>query len=670
MGAISWLTGVLSSLNERRAAPSDADMFALIGAGGMTYAGPPVSEASAQRYGAVYACIRIISESIAALPLALIRQTGRNRDKATDHPLYNVLHTLANPEMTSFEWRELMLSHVLSWGNGYSEIEFDGRGRIVALWPLNPAKMEDVRRNAQGNLECVYRLPDQTVRTIPYWRIHHIKGAGNGIVGYSPIRMAARHATGLGLALEEYGSRFFSNGARPGLILRHPGRLSPEAHKRLAASFAGDHQGLSNAHRTKILEEGMDISTIGIPPNEAQFLETRKFQVTEIARIYRVPPHMLADLDRASFSNIEHQSLAFVQNTLLPYIVRHEQAVARDLLTETERKTLSAKYIVAGMLRGDLLSRSQAYNTGIQAGYLTRNEARELEDLNPIDGLDEPLQPLNMVAAGAQPPAPQPVRSVRLVENEPPKLIDRETRAASTRKSRQALMQRHVRLFEDAAGRAVKREVADIRKAVPKYLGKRSAADFETWLATFYEQVREWLPDLFRSLMLSYAESILEAVAGELDGEPAPLDDELRTWVEEYLANFTAVYAVGGEKQLRALLAEAEDEAQAEALISARMDGWEETKAQKTAFEQAFEAGNALSIFGYAAAGIEFLRWAARGDSCPLCQKIDGKRIPIKGSFFDAGDTLSADGVDPLPIIRTVKHGPIHGGCDCVVISG
>ena len=668
MGAISWLTGVLSSLNERRAAPSDADMFALIGAGGVTYAGPPVSESSAQRYGAVYACIRIISESIAALPLALIRQTGRNRDKAVDHPLYNVLHTLANPEMTSFEWRELMLSHVLSWGNGYSEIEFDGRGRIVALWPLNPAKMEDVRRDAQGNLECVYRLPDQTLRSIPYWRIHHIKGPGNGIVGFSPIRMAARHATGLGLALEEYGSRFFSNGARPGLILRHPGRLSPEAHKRLAASFAGDHQGLSNAHRTKILEEGMDISTIGIPPNEAQFLETRKFQVTEIARIYRVPPHMLADLDRASFSNIEHQSLAFVQNTLLPYIVRHEQAVARDLLTETERKTLAAKYIVAGMLRGDLLSRSQAYNTGIQAGYLTRNEARELEDLNPLDGLDEPLQPLNMITAGAQPPAPRPAASLTDAQRAEPQFRVLETRADPSR-ARRSLMNRHVRLFEDAAARMVKREVADIRKALPR-IGKRSIATFESWLEEFYIGLREWAPGMFEPIMLAYAESMAASVADELDGDPVELDDTWRAWIDEYLANFISVYAVGGEKQLRTLLAEAEDEAAASAAISERLAGWEETKADKTALEQAFEAGNALSYFAYGAAGVVSIIWRASGESCPLCRKLDGKKVKIGESFFEAGDTHEAEGVDPLPIIRKIKHGPLHAGCDCCVTAG
>lgn len=658
MSIARWFASLLPGSGRR--ALGLADLFTLMG-GGASYAGPRVDEDSALRYSAVYACVRIISESIAALPLPLIRQRGRNKERAEEHPLYRVLHDLANPEMTAFEWRELMFAHVLTWGNGYSEIEFDNRGQIVALWPLRPDKVEEIKRNAQGQLDYVYRLPDNSLRAMPWYRIHHIRGPGDALMGHSPIRTAARQAVGLGLATEEYGARFFSNGAKPGAVLKHPGKLSDPAYERLKASFAEEHQGLSNSHRTKILEEGMDIATIGIPPNEAQFLETRKFQVTEIARIYRVPPHMLADLDRATFSNIEHQSLNFVQHTLLPWLVRHEQAIARDLLSEEERRSYFAKYVVAGMLRGDMASRSQAYTTGINAGYLTRNEARELEDLNPLPGLDTPLVPLNMIEVGAAPPAP--AASSRAA---PPT----EERAAGVASKRRALMNRHVRLFEDAAGRTVKREVSDIRKALPKHLGKRSTKGFETWLAGFYEQMREWLPDYFRALMLAYFETMMASVADELGNDPAKLDDAAREWIEGYLTNFTEVYAVGGEKQLRAILAEVEDEEQAADAIEERLTGWEETKASKTALEQAFEAGNALATLGYMMGGATVLRWAASGSSCPLCQRMDGKRIKTGGAFLKEGDEVTADGVDPLPIIRTITHGPLHSGCDCTVIAG
>jgi hypothetical protein len=496
---------------------------------------------------------------------------------------------------------------------------------------------------------------------------------GNGFMGQSPIQWAGRQAVGLSLAAEEYGARFYSNGARPGLILRHPNKLSPGAADRLKASFASEHQGLSNAHRTKILEEGMDVTTIGIPNNEAQFLETRKFQVTEIARIYRVPPHMLADLDRATFSNIEQQSINFVTYTLMPWLVRHEKSIYRDLIKPDERKIYYAKYNVEGMLRGDSLSRYQSYQLAINNTILTPNEIRELEDRNPVEGGDKLFTPLNMMELGAEPPAPAPAPSAPAPAKRSGNWSDQSTKQTIEQRAsadRRALMNRNVRLFEDAAARVVKRETTDIRKAAKSKLGKRGIDSFETWLEGFYKQLREWFPDYFRNIMLTYAESIMASVASELDGEPAELTDELREWVEGYLKNYVEVYAVGGEKQLRTLLAESEGDDDAAAKIEERMDGWDNTKAGKEGFEQAFEAGNALAIYGYVAAGVSILVWRARGESCPLCRKMDGKRIKTSGSFFQEGDTHKAEGVDPLPIIRTIKHGPLHSGCDCTVQAG
>lgn len=649
-------------LPRRQQRAYEGEQYTLLLGGGPTYAGPSVTEDNAMRSGVVYACIRIISESIASLPLILYRQSGRAKERATNHALYTILHDLPNPEQTALEWRELMLAHCLLRGNGYSEKEFDSFGRVVALWPLNPAKMEDVRRGDDGQLTYFYRTPDNVLRAIPAYRIHHLRGLGNGIVGYSPVMWAGRQAIGLALGAEEFGARFYSNGTNLGTVLKVPGKLSPAAYARLQQSFENSSQGLSNAHRMKILEEGMDVAKVGIPPDEAQFLETRKFQVTEIARIFRVPPHMLADLERATFSNIEHQSLEFVMHTLRPWLVRHEQAIYRDLLTLQERKTLFAKYVVEGLLRGDVASRYAAYASAISAGHMTRNEARELEDRNPLEGLDEPLLPLNMMEANASMPAATPATSTTGARN--------ERRAEEVGNARRELMQRHVRLFAEAMGRVVKREVADIRKAAKSRLGKRDVASFEAWLASFYEQLRAWFPDYFAALMETYAETVMASVANELGGEPAPLDDELRAWIAGYLANLTEVYAVGGEKQLRALLAEAEDDQAAQTAIEERLDGWEATKAGKEGFDQAFEAGNALAVYGYAAAGVSFLVWQAQGKSCPLCQRMNGRRIRIGGYFLQEGDTVEAEGVDPLPIIRKIRHPGLHRGCDCVVRAG
>lgn len=660
--------GFLSVLLERRTSPaSNIDWSYIFGRGSRSNAGVDVTPYSALNYAAYYACIRVISETIATLPLLVYRQKNKSKDRAPELPLYKLLHDKPNPEMTSVEYRETKFAHVLSWGNHYSEIEINGAGKPIALWPLNPAKMEVTRTN--GQLVYLYTLPDGGVKILPAWRVHHLRGLSNdGIRGYVTTELA-KEAIGLGQGTEEYGARFFGNGARPGLILRHPNKLSPAAAERLKESFADDHQGLTNAHRTKVLEEGMDISTIGIPPEEAQFLETRKFQALEIARIFRVPPHMIGDLDRATFSNIEEQSLNFVIYCLRPWLVRDEQRLAADLLTDVEQQTLQIEYLVDALLRGNIAGRYQAYQTAINTGFFTRNEVRELENKNPLDGLDDPLMPLNMVAVGSQPvPTPAPVAAPKRSGRSDQSAI--ETRAAKASTDRRALINRNIRLFEEAAARVVKREVSDIRKAAKSKLGKRDVDGFQTWLEGFYKQLREWFPDYFRNIMLTYAESIMASVADELGNEPVELTDELRKWVDGYLANYVEVYAVGGEKQLRALLAESEGDEDAEKRINDRMDGWEETKAGKEGFEQAFEAGNALAIFGYVAGGVSLLVWRARGESCPLCRKMDGKRIKIGGAFFEAGDTHKADGVDPLPIVRTIKHGPLHSGCDCLTVAG
>lgn len=660
--------GFLSGLLERRAHPgSNINWGSWFGRGAQTYTGVDVTPQTALNYSAYYACIRVIAETIATLPLLVYRQKSRGRDRAPELPIYKLLHNTPNPEMTSVEYRETKFAHVLSWGSHYSEKEHNNAGKVIALWPLNPAKMDINRVN--GQLVYLYTLPSGEVKIFPSWRIHHLRGLSNdGIKGYLTTELM-KEPIGLGLGTEEYGSRFFGNGARPGAVLKMPGKLSQPAYERLKKSMDEDHGGLTNSHRMKILEEGLDIQTIGVPPEEAQFLETRKFQVVEMARIFRVPPHMIGDLDRATFSNIEEQSLNFAIYTLTPWLVRDEQRLTADLLSDVEQQTLQIEYLVDGLLRGNIQGRYAAYQTAVNGGWVTRNEVRERENMNPLDGLDDPLMPLNMVPVGSQPaPTLAPVAAPKRSQWSDQSAI--ETRAQKTSEDRRALMNRNVRLFEEAAARVIKRETTDIRKAVKSKLGNRGVSQFETWLESFYKQLREWFPDYFRNIMLTYAETIMASVADELNGEPAPLDESLRQWVEGYLANFTEVYAVGGEKQLRALLAESEGGQDAESKINARMDGWEATNPGKTGFEQAFEAGNALSIYAYSAGGIEELQWAARGKSCPLCQRMNGKRIKIQGEFFKQGDTAHGEGVDPLPIVRTIKHGPLHGGCDCTVVAG
>lgn len=357
---------------------------------GRTTSGKPVNERTAMQTTAVYACVRILAEAVASLPLHVYEyQDDGGKKLVHDHPLYYLLHDEPNPEMTSFVFRETLMSHLLIWGNAYAQIIRDGTGRVLGLYPLLPDKM-DVQRDDRGNIYYIYsRNSDENPMFKEYGDIRlkaedvlHIPGLGfDGLIGYSPIAMA-KNAVGMTLACEEYGASFFANGANPGGVLEHPGVLKDPS--KVRESWNSVYRGVNNAHKIAVLEEGMKYQQIGIPPEEAQFLETRKFQINEIARLYRIPPHMVGDLDKSSFSNIEQQSLEFVKYTLDPWVIRWEQSLQRSLLLPGEKGKYFIKLNVDGLLRGDYQSRMNGYAVGRQNGWFSANDIREMENMNPI----------------------------------------------------------------------------------------------------------------------------------------------------------------------------------------------------------------------------------------------------------------------------------------------
>ena len=381
---------IFSGLFRTRDAPKDrtsgsAYTFLM---GGST-AGKNVNERSAMQMTAVYACVRILSEAIAGLPLHMYRYKDEGgKEKALDHSLYQLLHDEPNPEMTSFVFRETLMTHLLLWGNAYAQIIRNGKGEVIALYPLMPNRMS-VNRDKNGMLYYQYQKSNDDAPTmegssviLSPSEVLHVPGLGfDGLVGYSPIAMA-KNAIGLSMAAEEYGAKFYANGAAPSGVLEHPGVLKDPA--KVRDSWNAAFGGSSNSHKVAVLEEGLKYTPISISPNEAQFLETRKFQIDEIARIFRVPPHMVGDLEKSSFSNIEQQSLEFVKYTLDPWVVRWEQSLSRALLSETEKKSYFFKFNLEGLLRGDYQSRMQGYSIGIQNGFMCPNDARELENLDLI----------------------------------------------------------------------------------------------------------------------------------------------------------------------------------------------------------------------------------------------------------------------------------------------
>ena len=384
---------------------------------------------------AVYSCVRILAEAIAGLPLHLYRYTDSGgKEKATDHPLYLLLHDEPNPEMSSFVFRETLMTHLLLWGNAYAQIIRNGKGEVMALYPLMPNKMS-VERDENGQLYYTYTRSAEEAKTAETGRVIllpkdvlHIPGLGfDGLVGYSPIAMA-KNAIGLAIATEEYGAKFFANGAAPSGVLEHPGTIKDP--QRVREAWQSQFGGSSNSGKIAVLEEGMKYTPISISPEQAQFLETRKFQINEIARIFRVPPHMVGDLEKSSFSNIEQQSLEFVKYTLDPWVVRWEQSIARSLLSENEKKQYFVKFNLEGLLRGDYASRMHGYATARQNGWMSANDIRELENLDRIPAeeggdlylINGNMLPLKQAGAFAQ----SNTASTGEEENEPDETKDEE----------------------------------------------------------------------------------------------------------------------------------------------------------------------------------------------------------------------------------------------------
>ena len=361
---------------------------------GTADSGERVDERSAMQIATVYACVRLLAESVAQLPLHLYRYTanGKGKEMATDHPLYWLLHDIPNPEMTSFTWRETMMTHLLLYGNSYSQIIRDGRNGVVSIYPLLPENVE-VDRDEHGDIYYIYHAytdetPGEKNKDLYFRRdeILHIPGLGfNGLVGFSPIAMM-KNSLGAVLAVEKYGSSFFKNGAQPIGVLEHPGILKdPEKIRR---QWQETYGGAGKAHRVAVVEEGMSYKPISLPPEDSQFLSTRQFNVEEICRIFNVPPHMVQDLQRSTFNNIEHQAIQFVKHSLMPWLIKIEMGIIKDVLVDNEQHELYPKFNVDGLLRGDFQSRMNGYSIGINSGIYSFNEVRDMENLDPMSVIE------------------------------------------------------------------------------------------------------------------------------------------------------------------------------------------------------------------------------------------------------------------------------------------
>ena len=462
---------------ERRATLKHTQQFMNTGAtGGRTSAGVSVNNQSAFQFTAIYAAIRVLAESIASLPLITYeRLPGGGKRRAEEAPQYGMLHHAPSPEQTSCTMIETVMAHVLSWGNGYCELVRDGSGVVREMYPIRPDRVRVYRLD--GQLVYVYSTDNDGDILLPYQNVLHIAGLGfDGLQGYSPIHLA-RTAIGLGKAAEEFGSAFFGNAARPSGVLSHPGHLTPEAMQRLRESWSSLHAGPRSTGRVVIAEEGLSWQSIGIPPEDAQFLQTRRFQIEEIARVYRVSPLHLQDMSRATYSNFEQAMLSFYVDTLRPWLIKWEQEIKRKVFGLNS--PLFAEFQLQGLLRGDTINRYNAYKVGREAGFLSVNEIRSFENLNPVDGGDRYIEPLNYQAVGE-------------TESEP--LEESPTPRASSV---------FMPVLRDATTRMMRVESQAVKRALKKL--ESEPAQFITWLEEFRSKHKRVVMATFGPIVESIA---------------------------------------------------------------------------------------------------------------------------------------------------------------------
>lgn len=633
-------------------------LSAFLGGEETTYAGKNVTEENALSSTAVYAAGRAISETVASLPLHLFRRLKNGgKERATDQKLYNIMHLQPNPEMSSMVYRQICASHFLFYGNSYSEIERDLNDNVIGLWPLMPNKMRITR--VDGILYYDYSLPSGKTKIFNTSQIMHIRGFSlNGIMGMSPIDKG-KQAIGLGMGLEEFGARFFGNGARPGTVLEHPGELSENAIKRLRKAWDDIHGGLSKSNRMAILEEGMKLHEFGVSPQDAQALESRKFQVIEVARLFNVPPHILKDLERSTFNNIEQMGLEYIIYTIRPILVLFEQQYSISLLPENKKSEYFIEHIVDGLLRGDTESRYKAYLIGRQNGWLSANDIRGLENMNPIEGGNIYIVPLNMQPISWMMPESKPdERNIKIEHRSNPTI-------------RLRLQQNYRPLITDAAQRIINKETIAINRAIKTHLGDRNIKSFNDWIDDFYKSMPDYINKNIMPVLLSYGEATALAAAEEIGIEKYSIrslqeQEELKRFVNKYVNNYSVQHINSSIGQLRGLMKEPGE--MEEALIK-RADEWHKKRAIKIAGNETIRFSSAISSSVFFENGYSIV-WRANTTACPYCLELDGRKVGKGESFIEANTVLQIEDREPMKINRPCMHPQLHQGCDCWIEAG
>jgi HK97 family phage portal protein len=662
-----------------------------------TFAGVNVTPDNALGVAAVFAAVRVGSESTAVLSLDLFRRLDNGgKEKERGHAASWLMREQPNPDTSPFVFRETLQGYTETWGNAFAEIAFDGGGQPRSL---DQRPSNQVPRSFRRSRRLFYEVTteDGKTRDVPAEKMLHIPAfSGSGLWGLSPVE-TLRETVGRNMAHGRYRSGYFGNGLSFSGLVEHPGSVPKEGKEEIIAALEKMHKGPGNAFRAAVMDEGMTWKQISLPNDAAQMIETGLYELSDVARAWRIPPHLLMELSHATFTNIEHQGIEFVQHSLLPRCQRWVGELNRKLLTETERRAgLFFEFNLDTLLRGDFETRSAGLASAIGTGQMTPNEARALENMNPVNGGDTTYVPLNWRATDEPSPTPSSITERTLAdgtkevrtefamgETRLEQLGDAKIRAMffegrATVRDLEPISQRSAEsrwrlrdIFEGllltASQRIVNREVGKIREHL-SIIPTGGVAGFRLWLEKFLERHAEFARDVAGPVLLGMFEAMSAEALEEVGGDVEDFRADLEVFHAEYAEAFGQRTASIANAEIDKTIREALD---VEAEVGAMLDGWTETKAAKMALATATDGMGAVSLAAYAFAGVTTLRWIWQGGDCKICPNLHGKVVAIGERFVDKGDRVGdPEQVSPMTVRQVRKYPGLHGGCKCTVGPG
>ena len=634
-----------------------------------------VSPHSALSNTPVWAAVNLISGTIGSMPLILYKEIpdgGKERDR--DDPLYDMLRWQPNPYQTAVEFFEMGQGHLCLRGNAFFQLQTNRADELTAIVPLHPDRVT-LKLLSDGVIEYHYDENKGRPRAFSSEEVLHVKGlSSDGLIGFSPISIGAG-AVAMAVASEKYGSRWFHNSATPSGILSHPGKLKPESRSNIKKSWQAAH-GSAKQHSVALLEEGLSWTALSVSPEEAQFLETRKYQAEEIARLFAVPPHLLMLLDRSTFNNVVESNRSFATTCIRPWAIRWEQAIRKSILERFTEDGTFVEFNMDALLRPDTKARAEANQIMLQNGALSIDEWRAKERLNPLgDRAGEvhwmPLNiaPVSVAEAGPDDDGDDGARTLRteLRSRGIEVSDDMGVLALRSLSARKRIADATRPLIKKAADRLLKREVKTVLRIIRRQLRAERGSDglFQELEAFYHGEFTEVIAEMLLPVIRSYATQIYAQAAIEI-GYPPDFTDELEEFVEDYVGAVSRHHAMNSRQQLQSIISGSDFNEMLEAL-EVRLQEWLDNRAEKMSRRQTTEGNGAFAKYAYIAGGIVTLRWVTTGaDTCPFCKKLSGAIVESKSNFVNAGQTVQSDAGDLVPR-RNIGHPPLHGGCDCFI---